>query len=292
MSIEITTAFVQQYQDNVLILSQQKGSRLENSVFVKSGVVGKTCFFDRVGSTAAVKRTTRHADTPLISTPHSRRRVALVPFDWADLVDEPDKVRTLINPENSYSLNAAYAMGRAKDDEIIAAFYGTAYTGEDGSGTQDLPAGQKVAQDGTPSSLTVGKLLLARTVLNKNEVDKDEPKFIACTSGAIAAMLNATDVKSSDFNTVKALAQGDIDTFMQFKFIEINRLPLVTTGTYRAAYAWAKNGMGLAVGADIKTRITERPDKSYSVQVYLNMDLGATRIEDEKVVEIPCLAGD
>lgn len=292
MSTEITVAFVQQYTDNVIILSQQKGSRLEGAVTVKPGVVGKTCFFERVGATSAVKRTSRHADTPLINTPHSRRRVALVPFDWADLVDEPDKVRTLINPENSYAQNAGFAMGRAKDDEIIAAMWGLAYSGEDGATTVALPAGQKVAQDGTPSSLTVDKLLKAKKVLDANEVDPEDQRSIACSAAAIQAMLGATEVKSSDYNTVKALVQGEINTFVGFKFIMSARLPLVTTGTYRAAYAWAKSGMGLAVGSDVKTRITERADKSYSVQVYLNMDLGATRVEDEKVVEIPCLAGD
>jgi hypothetical protein len=49
--------------------------------------------------------------------------------------------------------------------------------------------------------------------------------------------------------------------------------------------------MGLAIGADIKTEIGPRADKSYSTQVFVSMDLGATRIEDEAVVEIDCLAG-
>jgi len=207
-------------------------------------------------------------------------------------VDEPDKVRTLINPENAYAQNAAFAMGRAMDDEIIAAMCGYAYSLVDGSLPVALPAGQKVAQDGTPSSLTIAKLLAARTVLGKSDVDKDDPKHIVCSPAAIGAMLNLPEVKSSDYNTVRALVNGEINTFMGLEWHQTNRLPLVTTGTYRAAYIWAKSGMGLAIGQDIKTRITERADKSYSVQVYLNMDLGATRVEDEKVVEIPCLAGD
>jgi hypothetical protein len=44
--------------------------------------------------------------------------------------------------------------------------------------------------------------------------------------------------------------------------------------------------MGLAVGADITTRISERDDKNYATQVFLSMVIGATRVEDEKVVEI------
>jgi hypothetical protein len=292
MSQQITVAFVQQYTDNVLILSQQRGSRLRGSVYEKPFNAGTNVYFERVGATSAVKRTSRHADTPLVDTPHSRRRVSPVPYDWADLIDEPDKVRTLINPENAYAQNAGFAMGRAMDDEIIAALWGTAYTGVDGTTTVALPSGQKVAQDGTPSSLTVDKLLKAKKVLDTNETDPADPRSIVCSAAAIQALLGTTEVKSSDYNTVKALVQGEINTFVGFDFKMSARLPLVTTGTYRAAYAYCKAGMGLAIGTDIKTRITERPDKSYSVQVYVNMDLGATRIEDEKVVEIPCLAGD
>ena len=79
MSTQITAAFVQQYKNALLVLAQQKGSKLRNSVRVES-VNGTSAFFDRLGATAAVQRTTRHGDTPLIDTPHSRRRVSLTPL--------------------------------------------------------------------------------------------------------------------------------------------------------------------------------------------------------------------
>jgi len=292
MSTEITVAFVQQYSDNVIMLAQQKGSRLQDNVMVKPGVVGENCYFERMGATAAQERTTRHGDSPLMNTPHSRRRVSMKPYDWGDMVDEPDQIRMLIKPESKYAMNAVWALGRSKDDIIIAAMCGNAYTGKDGSTTVALPSGQKVAQDGTPSSLTVEKLRKAKVVLDTAEVDPDIPRFLMAQSLSIDALLGTTQVTSSDYNVVKALVQGEIDTFLGFKFIRIQRLPLVTTGTYRAAYAWAKDGMGLAIGSEVKTRITERADKNFSVYVWASMDLGATRIEDEKVVEIPCLATD
>ena len=62
MSSQITTAFTQQYSNNVKLLAQEKGSQLRNTVTVES-VVGKNAFFDQVGVATAVKRTTRHADT-------------------------------------------------------------------------------------------------------------------------------------------------------------------------------------------------------------------------------------
>ena len=91
MSTQITTAFVEQYKSNVLHLAQQKGSRLRNAVRVEM-VTGKSAFFERIGSTAAEKRTSRHSDTPRMDTPHSRRKVSLDDYDWADLIDQEDKV--------------------------------------------------------------------------------------------------------------------------------------------------------------------------------------------------------
>ncbi len=86
MSNQITTAFVQQYSSNVQMLSQQMGSYLRSAVDVET-IVGKNAFFDQVGKTTAVLRTSRHADTPQIDTPHSRRRVSLADYEWADLID-------------------------------------------------------------------------------------------------------------------------------------------------------------------------------------------------------------
>ena len=71
------------------------------------------------------ERVSRHSDTPQIDTPHSRRRVSMSDYEWADLIDQQDRVRTLIDP-TSLCFAAAYAMGRSMDDEIIAAVSGNA----------------------------------------------------------------------------------------------------------------------------------------------------------------------
>jgi hypothetical protein len=92
MSVQITTAFVNQFSSNIQMLSQQMGSLLRNAVDVET-VNGEKAFFDQVGSAAAVLRTTRHADTPLIDTPHSRRMVTIADYEYADLIDDKEKVR-------------------------------------------------------------------------------------------------------------------------------------------------------------------------------------------------------
>lgn len=284
MSIQITTAFVEQYKSNVFHLAQQKGSRLRDAVRSES-VTGKSHFFERIGSTAALKRTSRHADTPRVDTPHSRRRVTMEDYDWADLIDQEDKVRMLISPQSEYAKAGAYAMGRAMDDAIIAAATGNAYAGVSGGTTVALPAGQKIAV--ASSGLSVTKLISAKEILDGADVDPDEERYLICSAKQISDLLALTQITSADYNSVKALVQGQIDTFMGFKFIRSERLGLDGSSN-RQVLAFTKSAIGLAVGKDMSTKISERADKNYATQVFLSMTIGATRVEDEKVVEIAC----
>ena len=284
MSSQITTAFVNQYSSNIQMLSQQMGSLLRGAVDVES-VNGEKAFFDQVGSAAAVLRTTRHADTPLIDTPHSRRMVTMSDYEYADLIDDQDKVRLLVDPTSTYARAAASAMGRAMDDVIIAAAIGTAKTGKDGSTSTALPSTQKVAHGS--ASLTIAKLLSAKEILDEGSVDPSIPRYIVCAPKQITSLLGTTQVTSSDFNTVKALAQGQMDTFSGFKFIVSNRLTTDSDGN-RAVIAFAGDGIKLAVGKEPTARIDERSDKSYATQVYYCQTVGSTRMEEAKVVEIAC----
>lgn len=284
MSTQITTAFVNQFSANVQMLSQQMGSLLRNAVDTES-VNGEKAFFDQVGQAAAVLRTSRHADTPLVETPHTRRMVTMSDYEYADLIDDSDKVRLLVDPTSTYSRAAAAAMGRAMDDVIISAALGTSQTGKDGSTSTALPAGQKIAHGS--AGLTIAKLVSAKELLDAASVDPSIPRHIIVSPKQISDLLNNTTVTSSDFNTVKALAQGEISSFVGFNFIVSNRLN-TDSNSDRQVIAFAQDGIKLAVGKEPAARIDERADKSYSTQVYYCQTIGATRMEEEKVVEIAC----
>jgi len=283
MSTQITTAFVEQYKSNVFHLAQQKGSRLRGAVKSET-VTGTSHYFERIGATAALVRTTRHQNTPQVNTPHSRRKVTLADYDWADLIDQEDKVRMLISPQSEYAKAGAYAMGRAMDDAIIAAASGNAFGGVAGATSVALPAGQKIAVGST--SLTVAKLIAAKEIIDASDVDPDETKYLVCSAKEITSLLGDEKVTSADYNNVKALVAGQIDSFMGFNFIRTERV--ATVGGDHLALAFTGSAMGLALGRDINTRISERDDKNYATQVFLSMTIGATRVEDEKVVEIAC----
>lgn len=287
MSEFVTVAFVQQYTTNVQLLLQQKGSKLRDLCTMGSYTGKGAKAVEQIGAVTAQKKTSRHSDTPLISTPHDARWVFPEDYEWADMIDDQDKLRMLIDPTSPYAQNGAYALGRSLDDAIIAAALGTAKTGENGSTDTALAtATQQIAVGGT--GLTVAKLRQAKRILTANEVDIDnDPLYIAVTATQIDNLLGTTEVTSADYNTVKALVAGDVDTFMGFKFRQIERLGVDGSGD-RRCFAWAKSGLHVGMWNDINSKITERADKSYATQVYVKGTFGATRTDEKKVVEIIC----
>ncbi len=293
MAYEIDDAFVQQYNSNIALVAQQKQSRLERAVR-REPISAEFEYFDRIGTTEAQPKSGRHADTPLMNTPHYRRKVASSPYHWADMVDGTDKLRMLADPTSPYVQNAVAAFNRTKDRIIIGAFDCTAYTGKEGNTPIALPSKQILGSNengsgsDTPAGLTIDKLLVTREILLQNEaMAEGDMLYLACSARQLTNLLGTTEVKSADYNTVKALVKGEINTFAGFEFIRTELMPWANNT--RQCFAWVKDGILLAAAKDITTRITERADKSYSTQIYVEMDMGATRMEEEKVVQIPCL---
>ena len=285
MSSQITTAFVEQYSANIQMLSQQMGSLLRDAVRIES-IVGKDAYFDQIGKVTAQLKVSRHSDTPQIDTPHSRRRCSLADYEFADLIDQQDKVRLLIDPTSSYAKAAAYAMGRAMDDVIIAAALGSANTGVSGGTAVPLPAANITAVGtGGANTMNIAKLALAKQKLDAGDVDPSIKRHIVVSPTEIQDLLNNTTVTSSDFNTVKALVQGEIDSFMGFKFHVSNRLTENGAGNTQCI-AFAEDGLLLGIGKDVTARIDERSDKSYATQVYYCQTIGATRMEEAKVISV------
>lgn len=293
MSTQITTAFVEQYRTNVYHLTQQKGSKLRRAVRVEN-VNGTNAYFEQIGATAARIRTTRHADTPRMDIPHSRRRVSLSDYDWADLVDSEDQIRLLIDPTSPYADAAAMAMGRAIDDAIIAAADGTAYTGVAGGTATAFDTNMivdvQVRWPGVGASdlgLNVAKLLEASKLLGANNVDPDEEKWCVVNAAQIKSLLMDTRVSSHDYNAIKPLVSGQIVQFSGFNIIPTERIGVDSNSDHKVLF-WARGGMLLGMGSEIKTKIDQRPDKNYSTQVFASMSIGATRMEEVRVGYIEC----
>ena len=305
MSFYITDAFVQQFTGNVRYLAQQSNSRLRGKT-LEDEISGEVGYMEQMAPSTARKAQSRHEDSPIMNTQSLRRRVVPYDYDWGDLVDRLDKIRVLIDPTSAYAMTAAMAMQRGIDDEIIGAFFATAYTGHAGTtsvvwpngnaeSTPTTPAGLQVAvNDWTfgngsgNAGLTISKLISAKVALDAAEGDENEERYIAVNAKEMGALLATTEATSRDYNNVATLVEGKINRFMGFTFVHSERLLVNSSGYYRIP-CWRKSGMGLGLGRDIEGKISERPDKKFSWYVYTDMAIGSSRLEEVKVVELICV---
>ena len=294
MSQTIDVAFVKQFTDGITLLQQEMGGSLREGVSVESGIKGDRAFFDQIDSVEMSEVTNRHGDTPLTDVPHKRRMLTLKPFDLADMVDRPDLVRTLNDPTNSYVQSFARAAGRKEDKIIIDAFDAVASTGVDGSGSASFDTSTVIAGNtgyeiavGT-TSLTTAKLTQARAMLeaSNNMEGGDYQWYVVANAAARKGMLDDAQFQDSDFNSIKALVHGEVDTWLGFKFLKSEQLPIA--GNNRSIYAWCKHDMKLGVGMAPKGHIDVRPDKRHGTQIRYEMDEGAVRMSEKGVVRILC----
>jgi hypothetical protein len=294
----ITTAFVQQYGTNVAMLLQQEGSRFRGAV-QEYALHGKAAeVLEQFGQVTATKNNARYSDTPLIETPQDRRWCYPNDYDIADLIDTQDRLRLIIDPSSPIAKSQAYALGRAQDDEIVASFFGSSNTGENGSVATAFPSGQQVAIGVGASGntgLNVKKLRAAKALFMAAEVNIDADQlFVAVDAKVHDDMLGETQATNLDYTNRPVLVDGKITSFMGFNFIHSERYPGAPsyTGTApanRQIPVWCKSGVALGMWNDISVTVDRRPDKRNAWQVYTTGTFGATRLEEKRVVMINSL---
>ena len=301
MSTQIPIAFVDQVKSNILMLSQQKMAKLRGCCRPES-VTGDTMYVERLGPKEAQVRGARHGSTPIADADHSRRKLTMIDYVVpADIIDKPDKLKMLIDPQSPYAQNQAFSLNRQIDDVIISALGASVYGGHTGGSTilhgavgecrlidsdGTIVAAGGVHAGATETALTIAKLLTCKELLDNAEIDDERQRYFLTNPHNLNQLMNTTEVKSADYNTVKALAQGKIDTFMDFKFIKSTRL---ATGTDTAAiksYAFAQDAIVLAVAEEPTVSIDVRPDMLNSTQIFSTLSIGATRVEGPAVVSI------
>lgn len=295
---ELQANFAKQYGTNVYTMAQQKGSKLLPYVTIEE-MHGEKRHFDRVHPTAAVRIDTRYGDTPLIPTDFDRRTVHGQEYVWADMVDWQDDLNLFIDPTSNIVRMGAMAMGRIIDDIIIAnGFDGVAYAGKEGLTEVAFPESQKIAittGGASNTGLTVDKLIAARSLFGKADIDLDAPEnelHIAVTQTQMDDLLKGVDVKNSLYQAMCDLYTGKTSRFLGFTFVQTGRLTRsdLGGGAYsRKCAAWCKSGVVLCVPQEITMSVKQRADKNDNWQALAKLKGGATRIEDEKVVQIFCL---
>lgn len=315
MNDQIETWRVVQFGQGVYHLSQQKDSKLAPRGVRKETFTGKTEYFDRLGLATAQDKTTRNSDTPNLNIEHSRRAVTTVTREWGTLVDRKDKVQNIHNPENEYQIAARAAHGRKMDQVLIAQALGYAYTGEAGTTATALGNAQKITAvtGGVIDYANVQLLRKAKAKLDAAQVVGK--RYLVHDAYFLEVMLSKTEITSADYNSIRALVQGEINTFLGFEWIHSELVGAAggaslvsgydtgdyhfnaTTGLYDAggtdlvgtelsALIYVEGGLLMGMNPNFISRVDERSDKGYSNQVYLAMDYGAVRMEEAKVVQL------
>lgn len=294
MSVNAPQFYAQQYATNIQLLLQQQGSTLRD-VIMSGAHAGKAAQpVDQIGAVAAQKVTGRFQPMGRIDAVLDSRWVYPVDYDLPQLFDSFDKLKILVDPTSSYVMNAVFAMGRAMDDEIIAALTGTSKTGIDGGTSTTLPSGQKVAVNFGASAdvgLTVAKLREALRILRANQVQlKVDPLYCVVKAKQMDNLLAEAQIINRDYNGAAVLEDGVVTRFLGINIIHNERL--VTDGTDTDAdviSVFAKSGMYLGMWNDISTDIDRRKDlQGLPWQAYAYGTFGATRLEEKKVVQILC----
>ncbi|MBR1977951.1 MAG: hypothetical protein IJ985_00415 [Akkermansia sp.] len=281
---------------------QQEASRLDKYVTVENGLTGKMVTFDQYGLLTFEEKVSRMGQTVLMEAPTLRRVMYPHIYTKAIGFDEFDakKLANIDVPVSKTIEGLRAAAGRCMDKVMLDAFLGENYIGENGTMPVAFSENQIVESDyvdsgsAVDSNLTVAKLRKALAMLHKAEAWNEERRaygdelVLACTSSQIDSLLREPQVSSYDYNTVRALAEGKVDTFLGFRIIRTELLPLDAETGERSCLAWVKSKAQFGIWDDFKVKISVRDDLDEALQIRAKFACGATRLQEEAFVKIQC----
>lgn len=277
---------VKQFKDDIIQAVQQTNSRLDGTVRRKEAVKAEEFFFHKLGSFNLLEKSGRNSTTPFLDPVHTRRKLVTSAFHGALFIDDFDTDRSIISGlDSDYMQGLVKAAKRKKDDLIIAAATGLAYEGKDGTTSVALPSSQQIASGSTGLSST--KLLNALEIIRAADVDPEEKIYCVISASQANDLMQDEKFINRDYSMGAVLDKGQIMSWGGINFIHSERLEL-NGSSERKVLLYTENALGFGMARDITMKVGENPERSFTKTLYLKLDVGATRIEDEKIVEIAC----
>ena len=277
MAIGLSNAFVTLFDAEVKQAYQAK-AQLVGAVRQRRGVEGSTAKFPKAGKGVATLRIPQTDVTPL-NVDFSQVTATMQDWNAAEYSDIFMQQKVNFDERQELVQVVANAIGRRQDQLIIDAL-----TASSTSNTVSNDIG------GTDSNLNLDKLLSAKKALDKNNVPPQD-RHMVIHANSLAALLGETEVTSSDYNSVKALVSGEINTFLGFNFHVLGDRTeggLAVDGSLdRTIWAFHKDAVGYAEGMGPKTEINYVPEKT-SFLVNAMFSAGAVAIDAEGIVQITC----
>jgi len=227
--------------------------QLRGCVTVRNNVTGSDYRFQQIGKGMAHKRTAPSSDSIPMNIDYSKVLVILEDWDADEYTDMFKQKEVNFDEVRELAQVITKALGRRLDQTIIDAV--------NDARASLVTIGNIVLNGGT--GLNLDKLQAVGQLMDDLEIDEDGRYFVGSTIGK-RQLLNTTETTSSDYNTVKTLVNGQIDTFYGFKFKWIGKREeggLFKTGDIRDCFAFHQNSIGTAIGIDPSTSVDWVPQK-------------------------------
>lgn len=287
MSDQITNVMKRTYAEYFLLTVRQMINQFRSKVMVKP-FEGIACYFDYLGEFTPRKRQGSGSDTYLHDKPFSRRLCVASPYDLAVLLDKADLARVGKDPTSDIMQAFKAGFESLTDRLILAAAIADAIsvsTEDETKATVALGAGQIITETGTVG-MTAYKVRQAMTILNKNKVPQNWPRFFAISAQGVDDLLDDPEITQAQEMALDAVREGEAKRVFGFQMYMTEETPLNSSTHIRSNVAWVKNGIGLGILEDYATDLGPRRDKNLASQAFASMDLGATRVEEKLVVEV------
>jgi hypothetical protein len=292
MSVNLPDLYSRQYANTINLLLQQEGSRLRDSVTTGSHKGEGAQAVTQIGKIEMQPRAARFSPMTRVDAVEESRWVYPESFELPQLIDPTDELRMIVDPKGKYVQNALNAAGRQMDRLILSACFSTAKTGKLGTSDTTFPAANVVAVNFGSSGnvgLTVPKLREAKKKLMAYDVDVNrEQLYMVITAEQHDDLLQEAQVVSTDFNDKPVLVDGRVQRFLGVNFIHTELVNTDGSG-FRRCPMYVKSGLYLGLWQDMKSSIDKRTDLTgIPWQAYIEMTAGATRLEENRVIEVKC----
>jgi len=280
MSTNLSPAFVQLFEAEVH-QAYQAAAVLRGAARMRTGVIGDTVKFPKVGKGQASIRVPQ-TDVVPINAAFSQISVTLSDYVASEYSDIFNQQKVNFDERQELAQVVGNAIGRREDQILIDAL-------------EAASAGTTVAKtvvtsgSAASSNLNVGKIIAAKIGLDAANVPPTDRHFVVHANN-LAGLLSDERAISSDFQTLQALVQGNINQMMGFTFHIVGDrdeggLPL--SGSDRTCFAFHRSSLGCAVGIAPKTEINYIPEKT-SFLVTSMLSMGAAAIDVEGIVDVVC----
>jgi hypothetical protein len=314
----IPTGFVDEFDNTLYHLLQQKDSKFQQAVDVKPITNAEDKRFDAIGKLALTEKTERNPKTPITEITQEQRWVNTTPFHEAVLIDRDDDLNRVVEPTSDIMTEFVNAVNRKKDDIILASIDADVVSGRTSKGGTviswasqdgnvkytDKDTGRTIAWDtavgnanAADTGLTVEKCELVREYFANNDADEGTPIWGAISPRQATNLFGQEEYVNNDYSNGKPLTTGRI--IMGWHGINWIVSTKIVGGTnndvdgdkdvVRCPF-WLQSGLILGVQDMISTEISIRADLSYSKQIYVHMNMGGMRRDEDRVVYVETVA--